>query len=207
MKINFKEGKSDKIHIFIDGEYKFTVDKTYYALSGLHQGKEINEEELEDIAEKIEIRRAYNQAVSYLSRRDHTERELLVKLHRKGYGDSAGYALERLKKEGFLDDERFARMYVKELINVKKYGKKRIEQELYKKGVERDIVSSVLLETVFDENDLCDIIRRKYYRYLSDDKGIKKTVNSLLRMGYSYGEIRSALKEISEETDFEVSDE
>ncbi len=209
MKINFKEGKGDKIHILIDGEYKFTVDKTYFALLGLYQNKEINDKELENIAEKIENRRAYNQAVSYLSRRDHSEKELLLKLRQKGYADSAEYAVEKLKKDGFVDDERFSRMYVRELIALKKYGKRRIEQELYKKGVSRDIISLVLEETEFGENDLCDIIRRKYYRYLSDEKGVKRTVNALLRMGYSYSEIRTALKEFSEggETDYEVSDE
>ncbi len=209
MKINFKEGKGDKIHILIDGEYKFTVDKTYFALMGLYQNKEIDKEELEKIAEEIEKRRAYNQAVSYLSRRDHSERELLTKLRQKGYSDSAEYAVEKLKKDGFVDDERFSRMYAKELITLKKYGKRRIEQELYKKGISRDIISLVLEETDFDENDLCDIIRRKYYRYLSDEKGVKKTVNALLRMGYSYSEIRSALQEFTEDngTDYEVSDE
>ncbi len=209
MKVNFKEGKGDKIHILIDGEYRFTVDKTYFTLMGLYQNKEIDEEELENIALKTENRRAYNQAVTYLSRRDHSERELLMKLRQKGYTDSAEYAVEKLKKDGFVDDERFSEMYVRELVNLKKYGKKRIEQELYKKGISRDIISLVLEKTEFDENSLCDIIRRKYYRYLSDEKGIKRTVNSLLRMGYSYGEISAALKIVSEDdgTDYEVSDE
>ncbi len=89
---------------------------------------------------------------------------------------------------------------------LKKYGKRRIEQELYRKGVDRDIISEVLEETDFEESELVALIERKYSRYLGDEKGIQKTVNSLLRMGYSYGEIRSALNEIKENsvTDEEV---
>ncbi len=209
MKLNFKEGKGDKIHVLVDGEYYFTVDKAYFAVMGIYQGKEVSRDELAALGESAEKRRAYNCAVGYLSRRDHSAKELLLKLRQKGYGESAEYAVERLRSEGYVDDERFARMYVRELISIKKYGKRRIEQELYRKGVDRETISLVLEEAHFDESDLCALINRKYLRYLSDEKGIKKTVASLMRMGYSFGEIRSALGRIAEdeELNFEVSDE
>lgn len=209
MKLNFKEGKGDKIHVLVDGEYYFTVDKAYFAVMGIYQGKEVDREELALLGESAEKRRAYNCAVGYLSRRDHSAKELLLKLRQKGYKESAEYAVEKLRSEGYVDDERFARMYLRELINIKKYGKRRIEQELYRKGVDREIVSLVLEEAEFGEEELCALINRKYLRYLSDEKGIKKTVASLMRMGYSFGEIKSALKRIAEEEEynFEVSDE
>lgn len=210
MKLNFKEGKGDKIHILIDGEYKFTVDKTYFALMGLYQNKEIDDEELEEISLNISRRRAFNQAVSYLSRRDHSKRELIMKLRQKGFGEYAEEVTDKLESDGYIDDERFARMFVRELINVKKYGKKRIEQELYKKGISRDIISLVLDETEIEPENLTEIIKKKYLRCLSDEKGVKRTVASLMRKGYSYGEIKTALENVADEieiTDDEVSDE
>lgn len=209
MKLNFKEGKGDKIHVLVDGEYFFTVDRAYFAVMGIYQGKEVDRVELALLGQQAEYRRAYNCAVSYLSRRDHSARELLLKLGRKGYRESAVCAVERLKEEGYIDDERFARMYVRELINIKKYGKRRIEQELYRKGVDREIISLVLEETDFDEDELCTLIKRKYLRCLSDEKGIKKAVAGLMRMGYSFGEVKAALGRLAEEEElnFEVSDE
>ncbi|MBE6774783.1 MAG: regulatory protein RecX [Ruminococcaceae bacterium] len=209
MKLNFKEGKGDKIHVLVDGEYYFTVDRNYFAVMGIYQGKEVEKDELALLGEQAERRRAYNCAVGYLSRRDHSSAELLLKLRQKGYRESAEYAVEKLRNEGYVDDERFARMYVRELINVKKYGRKRVVQELYRKGVDREVISLVLEETHFDESDLCALISRKYLRYLSDEKGIKKTVAALMRMGYSFSEIKSALGRIAEdeEYNFEVSDE
>lgn len=209
MKLNFKEGKGDKIHVLVDGEYYFTVDKAYFAVMGIYQGKEIDREELALLGEMSEKRRAYNCAVGYLSRRDHSAKELLLKLRQKGYKESAEYAVEKLQSEGYVDDERFARMYVRELVSIKKYGKRRIEQELYRKGVDREIISLVLEETDFSEDELCELVRRKYLRCLSDEKGIKKTVASLMRMGYSFSEVKSALNKIAEEDEynFEVSDE
>lgn len=205
MKLTYKKGKQDKIHISVDGEYSFTVDEAYFLSMGIWNGKEVDSDELDEIRETVNVRRAYNYAVSLLSRRDHSEKELLNKLSVKGYKDGAEKAIEKLRSGGYVSDERFARLYVRELRTVKKYGKKRIEQELYRKGIDRDVVSMVLSETDFDEGELVTLIERKYLRYLSDEKGIQKTVNSLLRMGYSYGEIRDALRIINENA--ELNDE
>ena len=206
MKLSYKKGKQDKIHISVDGEYSFTVDETYFLSMGIWNGKEVDEDELEEIRQTVSVRRAYNYAVNLLSRRDHSERELMTKLTQKGYGDGAEEAINKLRDSGYVSDERFARLFVRELQTFKKYGKKRIEQELYRKGVDREIIREVLDETDFDEGELVSLIRRKYGRYLSDEKGVAKTINGLLRMGYSYGEIRNALREINEnlESDEEV---
>ncbi len=200
MKLTYKKGKQDKIHISVDGEYSFTVDEAYFLSMGIYNGKEVDCDELEEIRETVNIRRAYNYAVSLLSRRDHSVKELMLKLRQKGYESGSEEAIEKLINGGYVSDERFARLYTRELQTLKKYGKRRIEQELYRKGIDRDTIREVLEETDFDENELVSLIERKYGRYLRDEKGVQKTVNGLLRMGYSYGEIRDALRQISENT-------
>jgi regulatory protein len=173
---------------------------------GIWNGKEVDEDELEEIRQTVSVRRAYNYAVSLLSRRDHSEKELMTKLTQKGYTQGAEEAIAKLRDGGYVSDERFARLYVRELQTFKKYGKRRIEQELFRKGIDREIIREVLEETDFDESELVSLIERKYGIYLGDEKGIAKTINGLLRMGYSYGEIRDALKTINEniESDEEV---
>lgn len=198
MKLTYKKGKQDKIHISVDGEYSFTVDETYFLSMGIWNGKEVDCEELEEIKQTVNIRRAYNYAVSLLSRRDHSERELITKLSQKGYTQGVEEAIAKLRDSGYVSDEKFARLYVRELQTFKKYGKRRIEQELYRKGIDREIIREVLEETDFDEDGLVSLVERKYGRYLDDEKGVAKTINGLLRMGYSYGEIRNALNRIKE---------
>ncbi len=208
MILSYKNGKGDKIHISIDGEYSFTVDKAYFMLLGLSQNMSIDEQELESLSKQIENRRAYNQAVSYLSRRDHSEKELLLKLRQKGYAESGVDAVERLKRSGYIDDERFARMFARELVNLKKYGKSRIRQELFRKGISSETVNLVLEDEDFCQSDIKEILQKKYIRYLNDEKGVKKAVNGLLRMGYSFGEIKAAIADFCEESfDTEVYDE
>ncbi len=203
MVLTYKKGKQDKIHISVDGEYSFTVDEAYFLSLGIYNGKEVDIDELEEIREDVNLRRAYNYAVSLLARRDHSEKELKDKLSLKGYKKGAEEAIEKLKASGYVSDERFARLYARELQTLKKYGKRRIEQELYRKGIDRDIIREILDETEFDEDELVSLIKRKYGRYLGDENGIKKTVNGLLRLGYSYGEIRDALKRIGENTEID----
>ena len=97
MKLTYKKGKQDKIHISVDGEYSFTVDETYFLSMGIWNGKEVDEDELEEIRQTVSVRRAYNYAVNLLSRRDHSERELMTKLTQKGYGDGAEEAINKLR--------------------------------------------------------------------------------------------------------------
>ena len=198
MKINFKSGRGNKIHIHIDGEYRMTADSDFVSSLGYAENYDINEEELAVLERAVSSRRAFNKATELLSRRDHGEKELLIKLRQKGFKEEAEEAIEKLKYYGYIDDRRFAENYVKELIRIKHYGKRRVEQELYRKGIDREIISEVLEAAEFPESELVSLIERKYYRYLTDEKGIKKTINSLLRMGYSYGEIKDALKAVSE---------
>ena len=98
MKLTYKKGKQDKIHISVDGEYSFTVDEAYFLSMGIYNGKEVDSDELEEIKRIVNVRRAYNYAVSLLSRRDHSERELMTKLSQKGYADGAEEAYIANKK-------------------------------------------------------------------------------------------------------------
>lgn len=203
MKISYKEGRGNKIHIMLDGEYKMTVDRDFPLLASVPDGSEIGEEALSFLEEEVNVRRAFNKASDLLSRRDHSERELLTKLRQKGYSVGAEEAVEKLRDYGYVDDERFAFSYAAELKRLKHFGKRRIEQELFKKGIDREIVSNVLDSLEFDENELCELIKRKYYRNLDTEKGIQKTVNALIRAGYGYREIKDALSLIAEnEGDF-----
>ena len=207
MKLSVKPGKGEKMHLHSDGEYFMTVDSGYLVELGIYNGMEVNCENIEEIRRNISVRRSYNKAVDLLSRRDHSKKELIDKLRQKGHGEYAAQAVEKLSEYGYIDDRRFAFTFAEELIRLKSYGKKRVEQELYRKGIDRDIISEVISECDFPSEKLTELIERKYNRYLYDEKGVNKTVNALLRLGYSYSEIRDAIREITDREEFETADE
>ena len=197
--LTLQPGKNNKVHLLLDGEYAMTADSDFVAFSGLHDNMILDDEALTDLQGKVNARRAFNKASDLLALRDHSEKELLQKLRQKGFADGAEEATEKLKSYGYLDDSRFALRFAQELQRVKHYGKKRIEQELYRKGVSRAVVSDTLAQLSFDEDALPALIERRYLRQLDTEKGVQKTVAALQRMGYSFGEIRDALRKVQED--------
>ena len=197
--LTLRPGKNNKVHLLLDGEYAMTADSDFVAFSGLCDNMILDDEALADLQGKVNARRAFNKASDLLALRDHSEKELLQKLRQKGFADGAEEATEKLKSYGYLDDSRFALRFAQELQRVKHYGKKRIEQELYRKGVSREVVSDTLEQLDFDEDALPALIERRYLRQLDTEKGVQKTVAALQRMGYSFGEIRDALQKVQED--------
>ena len=200
MKLSIKEGKANKIHIYVDDEYRATVDSDYWYSEKYRNYKEINEEELTELLDAVSFRRAYNKGLDLLSRRPHGTKELVKKLCEKGHEkESAEKACDRLLELGLLNDEEFARILANELYERKGYGTKRIKQELVFRGIEREIAENAIESLDIDtQTRIILVIKKKYLNKLNDEKGIKRAVDGLIRLGYSYSDIKTALNSISE---------
>lgn len=209
MIIQAKEGRYNKIHISIDGEYLLSVDSDYWYSCGYINGDEIDEQELAAFKTAAGSRRAFNAGADIISRREHSAREVYVKLCRKFDSDVAESAVERLCEIGMIDDERFAKMYADELYNKKGMGKRRILFELSAKGVDRNLAEQAVDEIISDEEDnvqrIVDILEKKYYNVGYDEKQRRRAWSALQRLGYSYGDIRRAFNEFCE-SDFDSSE-
>ena len=198
MKLSIKEGKAKKIHIYIDEEYRATVDSDYWYSEKYRNYKEINEEELTELLNSVSFRRAYNKGLDFLSRRPYGTKELIKKLCEKGHEkEFAEKACERLLELGLLNDEEYARILANDLLERKNYSIKRIKQELAFRGISRDIIENTI--DLLDNDPVPRIIiliKKKYINKINDEKGRKRTVDALLRLGYSYSDIKSALNSI-----------
>lgn len=200
--LTFKLSSKGKIHISVDGEYKMTVDKDFPLLSKYYEKNKIDDEELAQLETAVSSRRAFNKAVDLLSRRDHSKGELADKLMQRGFDVGAiESSFEKLESYGYLDDRRFAKTYATQLQQLKGYGKRRIVTELYRKKVCSEIIDETLDEMDFSESELVELIRRKYLKHLDDEKGVKRTIDALIRRGYSYGEIKAALEDAVQDED------
>jgi regulatory protein len=201
MKLSVKNGNRGKVHIYIDDEYRYTVDGEYWYSEKWHKLKEIDEEELAALESAVSFRRAFNTGMNLLSYRSHGKKELINKLVAKKHDRaSAEKAVERLEELKLINDLDYAQMLSRHLYERKGYSEKRIMQELLLKGIDRQTAEAAL-ETL-DKNPhsrIIELLEKKYGKYLTDEKGRKKTVNALLRLGYSYSEINSALREFEED--------
>ena len=208
MKLTVKEGKANKIHIYVDDEYRATVDSDYWYSEKYRKFKEINEEELTELLDAVSFRRAYNKGLDYLSRRPYGTKELIRKLCEKGHEkEAAEKACDRLLELRLLNDEEYARILSDDLINRKNYGIKRVKQELAYRGISREIIENTVDTLDNDaENRIILVVKKKYLNKLNDEKGRKRAIDGLMRLGFSYSDIKSALQKVSEFTEEENYD-
>ncbi len=210
MKLTAKAGKGEKIHLSLDGEYIATVNADYWFTCGIKSGAEITSEQLDELLSESARRKMMNKALDLLSMRDYSRRELSDKLVTKAWEkkeqkdmdlgslkQQASDICDRLEELGLLNEERFARSYVDELLRRKHLSKSGLKTALIQKGVQRDIIETVLEEVEVDPvEQVRELLATKFKnRDLSDEKQKTRTVNALLRLGYRYNEIHAAMGE------------
>lgn len=196
MTINIEPAKGGKLSLFADGEYIMTVDPdTWYSLDYTN-GCEIDDEEFEKLRFLIQSRKAYAQALRFLTLRAHSAKELYTKLSKKHSPECCEYAVQKCKELCFIDDAEFALSYATELYERKKYGASRIRTELFAKGVSREDADNAIAQIEFDSADsIISIIEKKYASCIDDEKGRKRMIAGLMRAGYTYSDIRNVLKD------------
>ena len=214
MKLTAKPGKGEKIHLSLDGEYIATVNADYWFTCGIKSGSEVTPEQLEELLTESARRKMMNKALDLLSMRDYSRRELSDKLVTKAWEkkeqkdmdlgslkQQASDICDRLEELGLLNEERFARSYVDELIRRKHLSKSGLKTALIQKGVQRDIIETVLEEVDIDPvEQVRELLATKFKnRDFSDEKQKTRTVNALLRRGYRYNEIHAAMGEWMED--------
>ena len=214
MKLTAKPGKGEKIHLSLDGEYIATVNADYWFTCGIKSGSEVTPEQLEELLTESARRKMMNKALDLLSMRDYSRRELSDKLVTKAWEkkeqkdmdlgslkQQASDICDRLEELGLLNEERFSRSYVDELIRRKHLSKSGLKTALIQKGVQRDIIETVLEEVDIDPvEQIRELLATKFKnRDLSDEKQKIRTVNALLRLGYRYNEIHAAMGEWMED--------
>jgi regulatory protein len=185
--------------LYIDGEPAMKLDAEVLLSMRFDVGREISDEELHACVIASENKRCKDKAMWLISYRDHSRRELIDKLRRDYSNEAAEAAVSRCEELGLVDDGRFARRYAADLANLRRLSERGIRQKLREKGIDRDLIDEVVDELVIDEGDqIRTIIEKKYARSLSDEKGRRRAVSGLTRMGFAYSDIRAALAEYTE---------
>ena len=138
---------------------------------------------------------------------EHCQWELLEKMRRWELNDEAqARVMERLVKERYVDDERFARAFVKDKVRYNKWGRRKVEQALWQKHIDDDIRQRVLNEVDDEEylNALRPLLKqkRKSTKAHNDYELNQKLLRFALGRGFTYDIIRQCLDvEVEEEDD------
>jgi regulatory protein len=147
---------------------------------------------------------AYDRALNMLAFRARSSSELARSLQRKGEErPHVDWALARLEEQGLLDDAAFARSFARSKVVDGKQSRRRVQQDLARKGVSRRLTDAAI-DTVFEEEavDQRAIVEEAARKKLRTLAGLEPAVQRrrlygfLARRGYEIDDIRSVLSAI-----------
>jgi len=139
-------------------------------------------------------------ALRLLGRRDMSKKELTDKLIEKGVGpDDAQRAADRMEELRLIDDERYAGLVARHYAS-KGYGLLRIREELYRRGVPRDVWQSALEDLKTPDETIDRLLQLKLRGREEDPAGLKKACEALSRRGFSWEEIQAAAQRYQKES-------
>ncbi len=188
--------------LYIDGEFAVDLDTEIFLKAGLHEGDELSDERLHGLIRAGEERRAERKAFYLLGFRPHSQRELERKLARSVPRETARRAAERMTELGYVNDAEYARTLARELFERKGYAAARVRLELARRGIDRETAEQAAEEAEPDPAEQARrVIEKKYARCLGDEKGRRRTVAALRRLGYRWEDIRGAMEKITADMD------
>jgi regulatory protein len=146
-----------------------------------------------------ECTRAKNIAYRYLSYRPRSYSEVEKKLRDKGFGEVTIHrVLSNLIRLGYVDDEKFADQWAQSRVRLRGLGRRRIEQELRDKGVDRETARRALEEVLTADLEIetaRSVAERKLLtmRTLDRETRRRRLAGFLERKGFSFDVIRQIL--------------
>lgn len=185
--------------LFLDGEFVMNLDTRTLIENRFDIGREVDDEDLREIINLSNERRAKEKALWLISYRDHSKKELTDKIKRTCDEDAAQKAVDRMEELGLVNDEVFAERYARKLIYQKKMTKRAAAFELSRKGIDKETAEAVLENIDVDYREQIREIIEKKYRNLGDEKIKRRAVAALQRLGYGWDDIRAVTDEYTED--------
>ena len=141
---------------------------------------------------------AFLQLAALCANAEHCQYEMLEKMKRWELSDEAqARVMARLIEERYVDDRRYARAFVKDKICYNKWGRRKVQQGLWMKRIDKEIQDEVLNE--IDEKEYLDVLKpllkqkRKSIKANSDYELNQKLVRFAYGRGFTFDIIRQCL--------------
>ena len=206
-----KEGRFD---VLVDGRDFATVSLDIIERLDLGVGTALTPARERALLEEAEALATYDRALNLLAVQARSSRDLRRRLIQKGEPEAlVEKALARLTTVGLLDDAQFARQLARSKALGQGASKRRVQQEMFKRGVAREVadeaITEVFEEEQVDETENAEAAARKKLRTLGGVDAPtrrRRLYGFLARRGYAPDAIRETLEKVlGEEVDGEES--
>lgn len=195
--LEIQKHNKQRVSVFVDGEYAFSLSDTDIILLGIKVGREIDQKEIEELNIRCNYTKALSTSLDAISRKAQTEKQISDKLKKSGYDKQIiEDVINELKSMGYIDDVEYALSFAKDAVTYKNLGREKIIGELRIRGVSYEDIESAL--EGFDFNT-CESIRQHIMRKFakedfSDDKVKQKAMRYLMYRGFSASQAAEGIK-------------
>lgn len=195
------------IAVLADGSKLKLTDREMVDFS-LYAGLDLPEETLAQLRDSAGESAARRRALNILSARPLSRRELEKRLAEKGETPAhAAAAADYMEHLGYLNDEHYAKLLA-EHYAAKGYGPRKVRDELYRRGVPRELWDGALAELQEPDDALDALVAARLQRIPRPDRAdLKRVSDALARRGYGWSDISAAIRRYQQEHEVEWEDE
>lgn len=200
-KIEIGKKNKERVNIYIDEEYAFSISLELVYKENLKVNENVDIERLGTLAKEDNYIRCKNSSIRIIERSYKSEKEMKDKLLLKGYDErTIERTLDFLKEYNFLNDENYARIYVKD--KIKAEGKRKIKYTLIRKGIDDNLIEDELSKVLSDDlKEAALALALKKYNTLKKRENDKyklsqKLYRFLASKGYDFDLISQVVKEV-----------
>jgi len=204
-KIEAQKKNDDRVNIYVDEKFFMAIYKELVFSFNLKKGQEIDTDYLKNILDDEMYIKAKNKALNILSKASQSEKQIRQKLSKDFEEHTIYRVIEFLQKYKFVDDEDLATRIINTNVNLNKYGKNKIKQNLYNKGIDKIIIEQAMDEIDSDKEfeNAFYLGKKRYDRLKNEDprKAYQKIGNHLAYKGFNYDIIKKVLNRLFNDID------
>lgn len=209
-RITTQKSNKNRYNIYIyngkQEKYGFSIDEDLLIKHNLRKGLEISKEKMNQLMGQDEIHQSYNQVLRYLSYRMRSEKEVRTYLEKKEViPEHIEQIVYKLTDQNFIDDQEFAKMFVRSRIKSSKKGPLLIKNELIDRGVSETYAIEAL-SIFFDDiqfKKATDIVKKRLQRSSkhSFQRQLDQSKAALQRNGYTNELIMDVIQQFHDHKD------
>lgn len=193
--------KKDRVNIFIDGNFAFSLDLETLVKNNLTVNQELSEDKIERLIKEGELVKFYNKAVKFISFRPRSEKEVVSYLIRKKAGEKEILmVIKKLKSLELVDDSKFINWWFEQRQTFKPKSLREIKMEMLKKGVNKELICEVIDNKEADieikmARKLAQKVSRRY-QSLSKKEFFQRMAKYLMQRGFNWETTKKIIDEI-----------
>ncbi len=202
MKLTKSTRNPDAFTAEFDDGSTLGVTVAHIADFSLYTGCTLDDEAFASLKKAAEMSAAKKRALRILGTRNLSRKEMTDKLTAKGTPpETAEQTADWLEQIGMINDADYAGAIVRHY-SARGYGVLRIRDELYRRGIDRDLWDDALTNMPDMDDKAYAALRAKLGGIKPDKKQLARATAALSRRGFAWGEVRAAVERYFAEEDF-----